>query len=223
MKILSLKLFSANIIDQIEFYSRVLGAEILNQSKSSVTFKIGNTNLIFEESSLFHPYHFAINIPDDSESQALEFIKKHAKILNHEGSEIIDYDNWNAKALYFYDADRNIVELISRYDLNYLKNDRFDKESLIEISEIGLATNNIEREFDLLNRTTGIGIYDGNFDRFCAVGDQHGLFICINKELKGWFPTNEKAYASSFEMIMDEKGEKYEVVYREESLEIRKL
>ena len=49
-------------------------------------------------------------------------------------------------------------------------------------------------------------IYDGSTERFCAIGDENGLFICINKQSKNWFPTNEKAYSSPFKIDFENNG-----------------
>lgn len=65
---------------------------------------------------------------------------------------------------------------------------------LLELSEIGVAVNDIEPIFNAFTKMVGIQKYDGGFKRFCAVGDENGLFICINKNAKGWYPTGDKAY-----------------------------
>lgn len=214
MRIIHLKLRTKNLNKQIEFYSVALNFEILKKTSNSVSFQIGKSILTFEESPEFHPYHFAINIPSNKENEALNYIKERTAVLTHEKAEIIDYPNWNAKALYFYDADLNIVEFISRYNLNYQSSKGFDRDSMIEISEIGLPTDNIESVFNELHSKCGLEIYDGNFERFCAIGDETGLIICINNNLKNWFPTNDKAYASDFEMTVLNEEIKYLLKYK---------
>jgi hypothetical protein len=41
-----------------------------------------------------------------------------------------------------------------------------------------------------------IPIFDGDFSSFCALGNDEGLFILIDKNKKKWFPTNDVAHAS---------------------------
>jgi len=41
------------------------------------------------------------------------------------------------------------------------------------------------------------------FDRFCAVGDENGLFIVVNNELKKWFPTGDLIEQSDFKIRGD--------------------
>lgn len=220
MKIQRLKLFSAHLQAQFEFYTETLGLDLIGESNNSFSIRIGNSELVFEEAQDFHPYHFAVNIPSHNESEALNFIKDRTSALKHEETEIIDYENWNAKAIYFYDADKNLVELISRNNLAYPKSETFDKLAFIEISEIGLPTSDIEKEFKILNQTCGLEIYDGNFERFCAIGDEQGLFICVNKDLKTWFPTNEKAFPSKFELLLEEKTKVFKCVFDGKDLAI---
>jgi catechol-2,3-dioxygenase len=129
------------------------------------------------------------------------------------GHEIQDFDTWNAKAVYFYDIDNNIVEFIARKNLNYKSTEKFNKNSLLEISEIGIPTTNIEKEFAFLNKKLGLSIYDGGFNDFCAIGTEKGLFICINKNVKGWYPVNDKAYSSDFELKVIIEKEKFNIAY----------
>ncbi|NNE76501.1 MAG: VOC family protein, partial [Pricia sp.] len=159
------------------------------------------------------PYHFAINIPANKIQEALEWTKARVAILKEGPEEIQDFRSWNAEAFYFYDVDKNIVELIARKNLNNASNEKFGPDQFLELSEIGLPTTDIEKEFDILHRLTGIKVYDGTFDRFCAIGDENGLFICIDKDKKDWFPTNDKAFASAFEIRFSVKKATYRFVY----------
>ena len=74
-----------------------------------------------------------------------------------------------------------------------------------------------------LNEKTGIEVYDGNFERFCAIGDEHGLFIVINKAVKDWFPTNDKAFSSEFEMEMVQNQKSFRIEFVKEELMVRGL
>ena len=94
----------------------------------------------------------------------------------------------------------------------------FDQNSLIEISEIGLATDHIENEFNFLNKTIGLEIYSGDFDRFCAIGNENGLFICVNKNKKDWFPTGDKIFPSGFEIMIHQNENEYKIELKNEKL-----
>ncbi|MBU2997930.1 VOC family protein [Cellulophaga baltica] len=220
MQIKELKIYSSKINEQADFYAKVLGLTIIKSSAKNVLIAFGKSILNIEYKPETTSYHFAINIPSNKENEALEWLKPKVKVLMDENNEIQNFDSWNAKAVYFYDKDKNIVELIARKNLNNASEYKFNSKQFLEISEIGVPTLDIEKVFNQLTNLTGIEIYDGSFDRFCAIGDENGLFICINKTFKDWFPTNDKAYSSAFEIILVEKGIKYQIAYKNEEIKL---
>lgn len=220
MKIKELKLYAQDLSSQIEFYSHRLGVELLEQSSQKASFNIGNTRLTLLKSNHFTPYHFAINIPCNKATEALKWLKERVEILKDGDSEIQDFKFWNAEAIYFYDKDKNIVELIARNDLGNESDVEFSAKCFLEISEIGVPVKDIEKTSTHLNDIVKIPIYDGAFDRFCAIGDENGLFICINKEIKDWYPTGDKAYSSGFEIELIQNGKSYILAFKNERIEI---
>jgi catechol-2,3-dioxygenase len=218
MQIKELKIYSSKIKDQVNFYSKVLGLNIIKRSDENVFFEFGKSILNIEFRPETTPYHFAINIPANKEYEALEWLKCKVEILRDGNNEIQDFDFWNAKSIYFYDIDKNIVELIARKNLNNSSNQKFDTNHFLEISEIGIPTLDIQKEFAQLTSLTGIEIFAGGFERFCAIGDENGLFICINKTAKDWFPTNDKAISSEFKIRLIEKGNEYRIEYKNEEI-----
>ena len=220
MQIKELKIYSTRIKEQSDFYSQVMGLKVIKQSEKEVTLEFGNSILRIAHRNESTPYHFAINIPANKEIEALNWLKSRVKILKDGDMEIQDFDFWNAKAIYFYDLDKNIVELIARKNLKNSSYLEFDSNQFLEISEIGLPTFDIEKEYRVLNDSAGMEVYDGAFDRFCAVGDEHGLFICINKKIKDWFPTDDKAFSSEFEIRLVNQENEYQFEYVEEELRV---
>ncbi|MEQ8218654.1 MAG: VOC family protein [Arenibacter sp.] len=220
MKFKELKLYTSNIKAQAEFYSQVLGLSIFDQSRKHVSFQIGSSMLHFEYKQSATPYHFAINIPSNKEVEALKWLKSRCSILKDGEDEIINFTAWNAKAIYFYDQDKNIVELIARKNLKNDSVHNFGPEHFLEISEIGVPTRDIKSEFNILRDFIGIEIYDGGFGNFCAIGDENGLFICIDMDHKKWYPTNDKAFASNFELVLQENGKQYHVEFKNVSLKV---
>lgn len=213
MLIKELTIYTKGFREQRTFYSDMLGLPIIDESVRGVSFKIGQSILRFEEKSNTRPYHFAIHIPSNMIDQALEWLKTKVEILTFEKNEVQDFAAWNGQAVYFYDPDKNIVELIARKNLNNSKIAPFDRDALLEISEIGLPTDDIAKEFANLNELMGINIFDGNFESFCVIGDEHGLFICVNKEKRNWFPTHDRAYSSDFKIRVVENSTEYELHY----------
>jgi catechol-2,3-dioxygenase len=209
MNIEKLILQSNNFSQQIHFYEKMLGLNLIDENENSFSVKVGKSILVFEKSTIKSYYHFAFNIPPFQILDALDWAKDRVNILQFEGEDILDFKSWNAKAFYFFDADNNIVEFIDRRNLNEKSNNGFSITNLLEISEIGLPADNISQVFQLLNEKASIKKYSGNYDNFCAAGGEHGLFIIVNHEDKKWLPTELPAKAFPFELIFQNEGNKY--------------
>ena len=203
MVITQLKIYTNRLREQAGFYKNILGLTLTANSENSVEFKIGHSILSLCEKDSATPYHLAINIPSNKAHEALHWLKQRVEILKDAGNELIEFENWNAKAIYFYDADKNIVELIARKNLNIETTEPFDQNQFLGISEIGLSVQNIAETYKSINAIKTTPLYDGNFDRFCAAGDEQGLFIIIDQNKKGWFPCNDFAYTSDFKVSGD--------------------
>jgi len=117
MKINELKIYSSRFDKQIAFYSGKIGLKLIEETEYEAIFQIGKSKLIFKKSERFQPYHFAINIPANKENEALNWLKQRVEILRDGNYEIQNFDSWNARAIYFYDEDKNIVEFIARKNL----------------------------------------------------------------------------------------------------------
>lgn len=220
MNFQALTLYTSRMAQQCRFYSEVLGLEVMKVSDDSYRFRLGNTFVRLQSSSSAVPYHFAINIPSNQAQLALEWLKDRLEIISFEGHEIQDFKNWNAEAIYFYDEDKNIVEFIARHNLSNPSDQAFGSQSLLEVSEIGIPTDNIESKFKLLQEHLGVEIYSGSFERFCAIGDERGLFICIDKNKKDWFPNNDKAHSAQFEALVSDGQNSFSIIYKDDKLEI---
>ncbi len=198
MKIKELTLFSTNIQKQKQFYSEILEFELVLDTTEKIAFKIGESMLSFQYKKDVKPSHVAFNIPTNLVDQAFNWLQKRVEILDYQGTVITSFERWNAKAIYFYDADKNIMEFIARKDLNIESNKSFSPSELISISEMAIATDNIESIYNTINAIKPISIYGGDFSRFCALGNDEGLFILIDKNKKKWYPTMEEAFTSDF-------------------------
>jgi len=220
MKISELTLYTSNLKAQKEFYNNVLNIPLNSESENHIDFLIGNSVLRYRYASNSKPYHIAINIPSNKEHEALAWLKERVAILKHFDDEIIDFINWNAKAIYFYDADKNIIEFIARKNLKTDTSTVFNSDALLEISEIGVPVNQIEQVYNTLHNTCDLGVYFGNFNKFCAIGGERGLFIVIDKNSKNWFPTNDKAFASAFNVKILASNQRYTIDFSKGELTI---
>lgn len=214
MRINELKIYSSKFDTQVAFYSEIIGLDLIEQTDFEAKFQIGKSILILNKSDRFQPYHFAINIPANKENEALDWLKQRVEILRDGDTEILDFEGWNAKAVYFYDEDKNIVEFIARKNLKNENYGKFNSKSLLEISEIGVPVNDIESAYNSLTEIVDIRKYDGGFESFFAAGDENGLFIFVNKNVKDWIPTGDKACSSEFELNFQENGIEYKLEFK---------
>jgi catechol-2,3-dioxygenase len=196
LKIEEIILFTNNIQNQKQFYNHVLDFELVIDTIDRLSFKTGKSVLTFVNSQGFKPSHFAFNIPPNAIVGAYEWLKDRVNILTYEDKPIVDFKSWNAKAIYFYDVDKNIVEFIARENLKIHSTNQFSPGEIVSISEIAIASTSIETVYNTLNKMKEIPIFDGDFSSFCALGNDEGLFILIDKNKKKWFPTNDGAHAS---------------------------
>lgn len=198
MKIDEITLFTSNIQAQRQFYKTVLGFEIIEDTVNRIAFKTGKSVFAFQYKAEIKPSHVAFNIPYNAIYDALKWLKGRTEILKFNDNSVSEFPNWKAKAIYFYDTDFNIIEYIAREDIEIESDVAFTAQSILSISEVGIGTNNIETTYKKLNALKAIPIFDGNFERFCALGNHEGLFILVNKELKKWYPTDDEIHTSDF-------------------------
>ncbi|MCB0651724.1 MAG: hypothetical protein KDC85_10650 [Saprospiraceae bacterium] len=219
MKIRKLTLFTSRLNEQINFYRDTLELKMLTSGKDFAEFRVGSSVLRFEGKRGATPYHFAFNIPSYQENDAWQWLKNRLEIIPFDTQEIIPFENWNANAIYFYDAEKNIVEFIARRNLGYEDSIPFSSESIVEISEIGVPLTDIIPVHEHLTAELSLPVYSGSTERFCAMGDERGLFILINTHKKReWFPCGDKAIPSDFKATISHQGQQYGINFHNEIL-----
>ena len=218
MKIEFLKLFTPNPEAQYRFYREVLELPVKWLSKDAFKVDAGYSVLEFVKDPEAKPYHIAFHIPAKQEEKALAWLEERVEILPDGDQKLIDFPAWKAKSMYFYDRDKNIVELISRSHMYEPASDKFSAASIVGISEIGLATSHVQEKFNFLNNNFGLMKFTGDYEHFCATGDDEGLFIIINKEQKDWIPVDDKAFASEFQIKISVKNALFGASYKNERL-----
>ncbi|WP_026914989.1 VOC family protein [Christiangramia portivictoriae] len=220
MKIHKLCLYTSDIPRQYSFYKDLLGMEIICYEEDHFEIQCGFSILRFEYREQYEPTHFAFHIPDEQEQEALNWLQTIVPVLQYNDQYIIDFSNWNAKSVYFYDKDRNIVEFISRRNFRKPELGVFSAESVIGIAEIGLATRNIKEIFKPLNVEVDLHKYDGDYEHFCAIGEDSGLLIVVNSANKEWFPTNDQANPSDFVLNFEHEKRNFQLKFEKENLNI---
>ena len=203
MRIKHLTIDCANLQEQKYFYTRKFEFEVLDESEEHLTLKMGSTHLTFRENRLNKAYyHFALDIPYDSVNKAAKWLDKRVEIIETEDGPIKDFSSWEALAVYFLDPAGNIVEFIGRKRIKSEARTVFNEKDVINISEVGLPVNNVIETFNLIHQETGIEKFDCKSSTFCACGDDHGLFIIVDKNEKMWYPTDEAAKVFPLEVVV---------------------
>lgn len=190
------------------FYTETLGFELTEQTVISFSIRVGSSMITFVEDDSPHYHHFAFNIPSFQIKEALAWLKTKVTVLTDDDKEIIDFPNWNAEAIYFLDPAQNVVELIARKNLGLKTLKPFDQNSILGLSEMGIPAENVQATYLQLASYCGLQKYSGDFNRFCAVGDEIGLFIIVDQEKKQWFPTSSAAKSFPFTLtcVVGEKS-----------------
>lgn len=210
MKFASLTLHTPNLESMRQFYNRKLGFPVLSLSDSSFSVKAGNTVLTFMHAPEAGFYHLAFNIPSDLIKSARNWVKDNVPPipLDQTGQLIAEFTAWNARAVYFEDPDKNILEFIARKNLNIEGEAPFTPRQIVGISEIGLPVENVKAQYEELKEDFGLEIWKGDAESFCAIGDEEGLFITVPFG-RNWYPTNRPAVTSPLSVRFYHQGRPY--------------
>jgi hypothetical protein len=198
MHLKEIKLYTAHLQELFYFYYEALGLEcelIGNQ----LEIRTRDSLLKFEKSiSNDDPYyHFAFNIPSNKIEEAYIWLKERVQLLWIEDykSFIADFSGWHAKSLYFIDTGGNIVEFISRLDLDDIAQESFSAALIRNVSEIGLVFpgSSYNEKVNQLLSTWNLSYFikQKPLAEFSVIGDDEGLFICV-PEQRSWYPLKDK-------------------------------
>ena len=182
-----------------QFYKEVMDLPVSFSDESTLQVQVGKSTLIFEKNSgLVQPfYHIAFNIPSNQFDEVYAWFKPKVEFLWVEDykSYIADFKNWNAKSFYFYDPEGNILEVISRRDLNYFSAFPFSGKSIFNVSELGIvfSAHNYEVEVEEFMRIFSLQFFikQPPGPHFSVCGDEQGLFIMV-PEGRNWYPETKK-------------------------------
>jgi len=215
MKIHTVKLETPALSQVTDFY-RLLGLEVITAEAGKTHVRIGSSWLVFSEKpSTTGIYHFAFNIPCNHIREGMAWLERAGIVLiaNEKGENQIDFPNWNAEATYFFDPAGNIVELIARRDLQNESEQSFGPDSLLEISEIGIVTDDVPAWNARAETEFGIPPFNKQKPAadFSALGSDMGLFIVVSEGRK-WFLTDIPAGKAPLEVSFEnDRGEVFDI------------
>ena len=224
MRITALNLYTDNLEANKEFFLKKLGLEPISVSRDRFTVRIGWSELSFSKSELPHTYHYCFLIPRNRLEKALEWMGDRTQILEIEvGKHTQHFDSWNADSFYFLDGSGNLAECIARHDLPFSEEGEFSRAELLCLNEIGMPTRDIPKTDKTLSGLLGTGRWKGDQSRFGTHGDEEGLFLLPNYQVKKtWFPTGQKIIPEPFQATVEHQGRKVSVEFKNELLKIKK-
>ena len=225
MKFKKLKLYTHKLKEELEFYSEVLGFELVASSEKTFTVKVGWSELTFEKSDRERTYHYCFLIPANQLQKALQWMEKRTTVVDIEnGRKTQRFESWNADSFYFIDASGNIAEFIVRYDLNNEQQGDFDNSKVLCVNEMGMPVNNVDKTNSLLEQALNTEFWKGDKTRFGTNGSQEGIWLLPNYELKDvWFPTTVKLKPEDFEAIVENKGKNFLLKFKNEQIQITSI
>lgn len=196
MIIHELRLMTNHLQEQLDFYHQLLGFPLLTADADEVVLQVGSSTLIFAAAAapIPAPYHFAFNLPEGQFAEAKAWLAARAPLLaDANGADEFDFSAWNAHAIYFADRDGNIGEFIARHGLPSPATRPFSAASLLSISEIGLAVDDVLHFVERLQTRLHLPVYlQHPTATFTPMGDEHGLLIVV-KDGRRWFPQERVA------------------------------
>ena len=222
MNITRLELLASNLSLQREFYENILELST-RRSSAGLEVKTGKTDLLFVQApaDFDGAYHFAFNIPENQFHAAKSWISERIPLLHEEsGKDEFHSESWNSESVYFKDAAGNVLEFIARHNLTNAVDGDFDGKQILNISEIGLPSENVIQFANELGTRLDLPVFNQEpSETFTPLGDDDGLFILPIKS-RIWIPNSGvparllpikvKAHANGREWEV--RGVPYEVI-----------
>jgi Predicted ring-cleavage extradiol dioxygenase len=192
LNITTLELSAKDLEAQRDFYANILELPVTLDS-SNLEAKAGKTDLLFVQAptEFDGAYHFAFNIPENQFEAAKRWISGRIPLLRDEnGNDEFHSESWNSDSVYFKDAAGNVLEFIARHNLKNAAGGDFDSRQILNISEIGLPSENVIEFANELCAALNLSVFrqEPN-ETFMPVGDDQGLFILPIKN-RIWIPNS---------------------------------
>jgi hypothetical protein len=186
-----------------DFYGHRLGLETIRRDPLSLA--VGETTLEFEPGSGAPFYHFALLIPGNRFTAALEWAAAYTQLLpNPETGELVfDFEAWDARACYFLDPAGNIVELVAHRGIaESVAAGEFDAGEIVGISELGLVGDAPTMAASLAE--LGLDVWDGSVAEpggLAFVGEKARTLI-LARPGRGWLPTGTPAERHPLDVVV---------------------
>ena len=172
-----------------DFYRANMGFVTESRTKSELCLIAGGSRLKFTKVDVEGEgplTHFAFNIPQNMIRSALEYSQKRFEVNVPSPSECADdypkeiyhFHHWNAHSVFFWDPGFNLVEFISRHDLDNSASGAFGPKHIHCISEIAFGAKDAAAH-DYLRSELSMPTYPRGAPAG-TLGDQNGLLLFFN-------------------------------------------
>jgi catechol 2,3-dioxygenase-like lactoylglutathione lyase family enzyme len=211
-------LSSAPLGEMKEFYHRLLGLNVLEETSGRLTIAAGASRLDFIETKTEGDrpfYHFAFNIPENKILEAWRWQTQRTGLISiparlrdpHYPDDVVDYRHWNAHSIFFLDPAGNVVEYIARHDLKNTAVGEFNTADILYASEIGLVVDDVPATAVKLREVVGVDQYKGGSDQFTAIGDEQGLLLIMKRgRILNFNPASDDKAARVFRTAATVRG-----------------
>ena len=194
MQIHRIKLRSADPAAQARFWGETFGLPV--EDADGVRVGLRRSTIAFAPTAAGEEprYHFAINVPGGRTEDALAWLRERVELLPFESGEVVVRFEWiGADSLYFHDAGRNVVELMVREELTEDDGRLFGPEHLLEVTEIGIAAEDVPATSEALREALGAPVYWGGGEGLTAIGDATGA-VLVSPVGRGGSPAGQPAH-----------------------------
>lgn len=190
MNIQRIELLTVDLEAQSDFYANIL--ELPTEPTSSrLLVTAGTTEILFTQapSNFDGAYHFAFNIPENQYFAAKKWIASRIPLLRDKtGKEDFESESWDSDSVYFLDSAGNILEFIARHALQNATEGDFDSSQILNVSEIGLPSENVIGLANELCTKLGLSVFKQEpNENFTPIGDENGLLILAIQN-RIWMP-----------------------------------
>lgn len=197
MKIYQVNLDCQLIHEMKEFYTRVLGMELIAESEQAFAVMAGSTKLHFIKKNERPYYHVCFRTGSGHFETMLSNLNQLGLLLPDGEGNCSMF--WNGKQAYFSDPDGNVLEMLERPQNNDLLQDWHD------VGEIGLPSADVTELQGFLSELIPNEIKKES-KTFSFFGDQAGVFVIV-KEGRNWYPTERAAKIHPITAIVSGKTE----------------
>jgi catechol 2,3-dioxygenase-like lactoylglutathione lyase family enzyme len=189
---------------QAAFWGQTIGLPV-EEASDGVAVRLRRSTIAFVPGAAETKpqYHFALNVPGGRAEEALEWLGERVEVLPSDtGEPVIRFEWIGADSLYFHDAGGNVVELMAREEIVEDAGRPFGPDLLLEVSEIGIASEDVLATSDVLREALGAPTYWGGGEGLTAVGDGAGA-VLVSPRGRGWIPTDLPAEPAPTRIVAD--------------------